>query len=99
MRIRSLMVIVASGTLLGLAACGTSGSAGSRTTPAARSLYSDALAALKSARSVRLAGMITNKGQVIRIDMGFFRSGAESGLLTGPFGGASSVSYRLIVTG
>lgn len=98
MRIRSLMAILASGTLLGLAACSSS-SAGSRETPAAASLYSDALAALKTAQSVRLSGTITNKGQVIRIDMGFFRSGALSGSLSGPFAGASSVSFHLIVTG
>jgi hypothetical protein len=99
MRMRSLMVILASGTLLGLAACGSSGSAGSRMTPAAVSLYTDALAALKSAQSVRLSGTITNKGQVIRVDMGLFRSGAVSGSLSGPFAGASSVSFHLIVTG
>jgi hypothetical protein len=98
MRIRVLIAVLASGTLLGLAACGSSGSAGSGTTPTATSLESDTIAALKAAHSVRLSGTITNKGQVIRIDMGF-RSGAANGSLSGPFAGTSSVSFHLIVTG
>jgi len=99
MRLPSSVVILASGALLGLAACGSSGSAGSRMNPPAASLYSDALAALKAAQSVRLSGTIMNKGQVIRIDMGFLRSGAVSGSLSGPIAGASGVSFHLIVTG
>jgi hypothetical protein len=101
MRTRLLMAILASGTLLGVAACSgsSSGSAGSRTTPSAIGLYSDASAALKAAHSVKLSGTFKDNGKVIRIDMGFFRSGAASGSISAGLAGRSSISVHLIVTG
>jgi hypothetical protein len=107
MRVRVLMAILASGALLGLVACGSSGSAGTRTgpsvgartTPSAASLESDAFAALRSAQSVKLSGSLRQNGQFIRIDMGFFRSGAGSGSLTVPYAGKADVSLGLIITG
>jgi len=100
MRIRVLMAILASGTMLSVAACGSSGSVGSQAAiPSARSLESAAAAALKTAHSVRLSGTMTDSGKVIKIDLGFFRSGAVSGTIVGRFDGRSSISLDLIVTG
>jgi hypothetical protein len=99
MRIRVLMAILASGTLLSIAACGSSGSVGSQATPSGRSLESDAAAALRAAHSVKLSGTITDNGKIVRIDLGFFRSGAVGGSIGGQFTGSSSISLDLIVTG
>src|SRR5215469_7765884 len=100
MRIRIGTAILASAAMLGLAACGGSGgSGGSGNSPSAKSLEADAVAALKSAQSVKLSGTITNAGKVISIDMGFLRTGDVSGSLSGPFGGVSKISFSLIITG
>jgi len=102
MRIRPLLALLASGAvMLGLAACssGNTGSGGSGNTPSASSLEADAIAALKSAQSVRLSGTITQGGKSISIHMGFLRSGAVQGSMSGPFAGSRNIAFSVIITG
>jgi hypothetical protein len=103
MRIPVMVAILASGAILGVAACSSASSGGgsvsSPPTPSAESLKSAVTAALKSAQSVKLSGTVTEGGKILKIDLGLFRSGALSGSLTGPYAGRSDISFDVIVTG
>jgi hypothetical protein len=66
--------------------------------PSAQTLVNDALAALKSARSVRLSGGSVQNGKHLPLDVGFMKSGALSGTLSGSFGGLHG-TFKLILVG
>jgi hypothetical protein len=101
MRKKILVTIATVGTVIGLAACGgsstSSGQPGSGAL-SAQTLVNDALTALKSATSVRISGSVAQSGKNLHLDVGFFKSGPESGVISGPFLGAQS-TFKLIVVG
>jgi hypothetical protein len=96
---------------MGLVACGGNsnsgggqpGSSGAPSSapvgaPSAQTLVNDALTALKSAKSVQLAGDIVQGGNNLHLNVGFLKSGALSGTMSGPFAGTQA-TFKLIVTG
>jgi hypothetical protein len=66
--------------------------------PSAQALVNDALTALKSAQSVRISGSVTQSGKNLRLNVGFVKSGAFSGTMSGPFAGTQA-TFTLIATG
>jgi hypothetical protein len=100
---RILAAIATTGALMGLVACGGNssgqqGSGGSSGAPPAQTLVNDALAALRSAQSVRMTGGMVQNGNSLHLDVGFIKSGSLSGTLSGPFAGAQA-TFKLIIVG
>jgi len=101
MRKRILAAIATTAALLGgVAACGGSGSSGPQgsNAPAAQTVVNDALAALRSAQSVRISGGLVQSGKSLHLDVGFIRSGSLSGTLSGPFAGIQA-TFKLVIVG
>jgi hypothetical protein len=77
---------VAVATVLGLAACGSSGSAGGGSTPStqrsASELVSQMKTAVRNASSMHLAGLVNASGKQSMLNLGLLRSGDFSGSIT-----------------
>lgn len=112
MRKTIMVAIATAGAVIGLAACGgnstsSGGQPGSSSSPSiapaggapsAQTLVNDAVTALKSASSVRITGGVTQSGKNVHLDVGFLKSGALSGTLSGPFSGTQA-NFKLVITG
>src|SRR5258708_20628890 len=102
MRVRLLAATLVSVILLSVVACGGSGSsagASRSATPSAKTLASDAINALRSARSVRFDGTVTVSGQTVSLHMGFFRSGDVSGTVTARLVAGAPISVTVVSLG
>jgi hypothetical protein len=74
---RILLMSLTASMLVGIVACGSS-------TPSSTSLIQDAQAALNSASSVRISGVLPEKGEKYRVDLAMSRSGDISGTIITP---------------
>ncbi len=105
-----LAAIATAAAVTGLGACGVGGASGGlpgslraayfapTRAPSARALANAALTALKSARSVRIAGGVIEEGKRLHVDVGFIKPESLSGTLSGSFEGTQA-ALRVIVAG
>lgn len=71
--------IAAVGVAVGLSACSSSPTANGLSSKSARQILSQALSAMKSAKSVTLSGSVTSNGSRVGLNLGLTASGAISG--------------------